>query len=46
MMKVIVCRRQDHNLEMEAAVAGPPLPAVSQEEENKVRMREGMMLMG
>ena len=25
MMKVIVCRRQDHNLEMEAAVAGPIL---------------------
>ena len=31
MIKVIVCRRQDHNLEMEAAVAGPPLPAVAQD---------------
>ena len=29
MIKVIVCRRQNLNLEMEAAVAGPPLPAVA-----------------
>ena len=31
MIKVIVCRRQNLNLEMEAAVAGPPLPAVAQD---------------
>ena len=30
LMKLIVCRRQDHNLEMEAAVAGPSL-AVTQD---------------
>ena len=31
MGSVIVCRRQDHNLEMEAAVAGLPPPAVAQD---------------
>ena len=31
MGSVIVCRRQDHNLEMEAGVAGLPPPAVAQD---------------
>ena len=33
MGSVMVCRRQDHNLEMEAAVAGLPPPAVAQDGE-------------